>query len=257
MASSSLTFARHDPWTIGIVDGVVKSARKWPRDIGQGPCRARENGRQSERDPAGPLDSAIQLQRRKGNAMKAFQLQEFGGPDALRPRRASPTRSPGPGQVLVRVRAVSLNYRDLLMSQRHVQPQAEASHRSRFRRGRRSRRDRGRASPGSSRATGSSPASCPTGWTARPTTRKRARRWEAAAPACWPSWPSCPSTGCSPFPPHLTSRGSRHLALRGRDRMERPGRPAAESSPATRSSSRAPAASRSSRSSSHGWPAHA
>ena len=44
--------------------------------------------------------------------MKAFQLQEFGGPDALRPVIA-PRPGPGPGQVLVRLRAVSLNYRDL------------------------------------------------------------------------------------------------------------------------------------------------
>ena len=47
--------------------------------------------------------------------MKAFQLQEFGGPDALRPA-VVPDPVPGPGQVLLRLRAVSLNYRDLLMS---------------------------------------------------------------------------------------------------------------------------------------------
>ncbi len=47
--------------------------------------------------------------------MKAFQLQEFGGPDALRPAEL-PDPMPGPGQVLIRVRAVSLNFRDLLMS---------------------------------------------------------------------------------------------------------------------------------------------
>jgi NADPH:quinone reductase-like Zn-dependent oxidoreductase len=46
--------------------------------------------------------------------MKAFQLQALGGPDALKlVELGDPT--PGPGQVLVRVRAVSLNYRDLLM----------------------------------------------------------------------------------------------------------------------------------------------
>jgi NADPH:quinone reductase-like Zn-dependent oxidoreductase len=47
--------------------------------------------------------------------MKAFQLQEFGGPDALKPAvLADPVA--GPGEVLIRLRAVSLNYRDLLMS---------------------------------------------------------------------------------------------------------------------------------------------
>jgi NADPH:quinone reductase-like Zn-dependent oxidoreductase len=53
--------------------------------------------------------------------MKAFQLQEFGGADALRPAElADPV--PGPGQVLMRVRAVSLNYRDLLMSRGTYNP---------------------------------------------------------------------------------------------------------------------------------------
>jgi NADPH:quinone reductase-like Zn-dependent oxidoreductase len=47
--------------------------------------------------------------------MKAFQLQEFGGPDAIKPAEL-PDPVPGHGQVLVRMRAVSLNFRDLLMS---------------------------------------------------------------------------------------------------------------------------------------------
>jgi NADPH:quinone reductase-like Zn-dependent oxidoreductase len=47
--------------------------------------------------------------------MKAFRLHEFGGPAGLRLEEvADPT--PGPGEVLVRLRAVSLNYRDLLVS---------------------------------------------------------------------------------------------------------------------------------------------
>jgi NADPH:quinone reductase-like Zn-dependent oxidoreductase len=47
--------------------------------------------------------------------MKAYQLHEFTGPDALRLEEL-PSPSPGPGQVLLKVRAVSLNYRDLLIS---------------------------------------------------------------------------------------------------------------------------------------------
>src|SRR5271170_2004665 len=47
--------------------------------------------------------------------MKVFQLHEFGGPDGLRPADVSDP-VPGPCQVLIRIRAVSLNYRDLLMS---------------------------------------------------------------------------------------------------------------------------------------------
>ena len=47
--------------------------------------------------------------------MKAYRLHEFTGPDALR-REQLPSPSPGPGQVLIKVKAVSLNYRDLLIS---------------------------------------------------------------------------------------------------------------------------------------------
>jgi NADPH:quinone reductase-like Zn-dependent oxidoreductase len=46
--------------------------------------------------------------------MKAFQFHEFGGPDALRCEDV-PNPTPGPGEVLIRVAAVSLNYRDLMM----------------------------------------------------------------------------------------------------------------------------------------------
>jgi len=47
--------------------------------------------------------------------MKAFRLHEFGGPSALKLDEV-PQPTPGPGEVLVRVRAVSLNYRDLMIA---------------------------------------------------------------------------------------------------------------------------------------------
>jgi NADPH:quinone reductase-like Zn-dependent oxidoreductase len=47
--------------------------------------------------------------------MKAYQLTAMTGPDALRLVEL-PEPKPAPGQVLVRVRATSLNYRDLLVS---------------------------------------------------------------------------------------------------------------------------------------------
>jgi len=47
--------------------------------------------------------------------MRGYRLHEYGGPDALR-REELPDPAPGPGQVLVRIKAASLNYRDLLVS---------------------------------------------------------------------------------------------------------------------------------------------
>lgn len=46
--------------------------------------------------------------------MKTYRIQAFGGVDGLQLDEL-PIPSPGPGQVLVRVRAASLNYRDLLV----------------------------------------------------------------------------------------------------------------------------------------------
>lgn len=46
--------------------------------------------------------------------MKRYELHDTKGIESLRPAEVT-TPKPGPGQVLVRVRAVSLNYRDLLV----------------------------------------------------------------------------------------------------------------------------------------------
>jgi NADPH:quinone reductase-like Zn-dependent oxidoreductase len=47
--------------------------------------------------------------------MKAYQFTQFNGPEGLT-LTDLPEPTPGPGQVLIRVRAVSLNYRDLLVA---------------------------------------------------------------------------------------------------------------------------------------------
>lgn len=47
--------------------------------------------------------------------MKVYRLQEFSGPDGWKLEDA-PSPKPGPGEVLVRMRAASLNFRDLMIS---------------------------------------------------------------------------------------------------------------------------------------------
>src|SRR5262249_11790211 len=51
----------------------------------------------------------------KGLPMKAYRLHDFGGPAGLRLEDV-PAPTLGPAEVLVRIRAVSLNYRDLLIA---------------------------------------------------------------------------------------------------------------------------------------------
>lgn len=46
--------------------------------------------------------------------MKAFRLHDFSGPDAWR-LEDLPSPKPGPGEVLVRVKAASINFRDLMI----------------------------------------------------------------------------------------------------------------------------------------------
>ena len=47
--------------------------------------------------------------------MKAYQIQSYGGMDGLIQTDLPEPPTPGPGQIAVRVRAVSLNYRDLMI----------------------------------------------------------------------------------------------------------------------------------------------
>src|SRR5215470_363661 len=48
-----------------------------------------------------------------GSKLKAYELQDPGGVDAMM-LVEKPVPAPGPGQVLVKLKAVTINYRDLL-----------------------------------------------------------------------------------------------------------------------------------------------
>lgn len=48
--------------------------------------------------------------------MRAYELAALIGPAGLRLNESRPTPKPGPGEVMVKLRAASLNYRDLLVS---------------------------------------------------------------------------------------------------------------------------------------------
>ena len=47
--------------------------------------------------------------------MRGYRIHAFGGPDALRCEELTAS-TPGPGEVLVRIRAAAINYRDLLVA---------------------------------------------------------------------------------------------------------------------------------------------
>ena len=53
--------------------------------------------------------------------MRVFEIQDSFGLDNLRSSER-PDPAPGPGQVLLKMRSVSLNYRDLLMVRGHYNP---------------------------------------------------------------------------------------------------------------------------------------
>ena len=228
------------------IAGRAGKGLAWPRKMEENETvLAARSSRNDKPDPA-----------TKGHAMKAFQLQEFGGPDALKPAElADPV--PGPGQVLIRVRSRVAQLSRPAHVPGHLQSETETADRSRSPM---VPAKSSRPAPGVTRFKPGERvvASFMPDWVDGPPDddkgtlgagrrgRRPAGRAGRAARARAASHP------VSPQP-----RRSRHLALRGGDRLECPGRRAATSSPATRSSSRAPAASRSSRFSSRGWPVRA
>jgi NADPH:quinone reductase-like Zn-dependent oxidoreductase len=75
---------------------------------------------EQNRDLNDLLQTVVSIWERRGGTMKVWQIQSFGidqlaFTDVPKPR-------PGRGQVLVKVHAVSLNYRDLLMVRGHYNP---------------------------------------------------------------------------------------------------------------------------------------
>lgn len=61
-----------------------------------------------------PADRAVDSRQGGGRTLKAYRIHEPRGVDGLAVDEL-PSPEPGPGEVLIRVRAVSLNYRDLMI----------------------------------------------------------------------------------------------------------------------------------------------
>src|SRR5690606_29992650 len=75
-------------------------------------CRLRPHRPRRRRRPADRV--APPLPPLRGDPMNAYHIQPGGGLDTLRPVTL-PDPEPGPDEVLIRVRANSLNYRDTLI----------------------------------------------------------------------------------------------------------------------------------------------
>src|SRR5581483_5245962 len=84
---------------------ITRASTTWSRPATRAPRwrnRLTARRRQRPRDPA----------KKRSQRMKVYEIERPGSIDALRPAER-PRPAPGHGQVLVRVRACSLNYRDL------------------------------------------------------------------------------------------------------------------------------------------------
>ena len=60
--------------------------------------------------------------------MKAYQIQNYGSLDGLMQTDLSEPPAPGPGQIVVKFHAVSLNYRDLMIALGQYGPGGEMPH---------------------------------------------------------------------------------------------------------------------------------
>ncbi len=60
--------------------------------------------------------------------MKAYQITQYGSLDGLTETNLPEPPAPGPGQIVVKVHAVSLNYRDLMIILGHYGPGGEMPH---------------------------------------------------------------------------------------------------------------------------------
>jgi len=67
------------------------------------------------------LEAVLALFLDESSSMKAYQIHELTGPSGLRVDDL-PEPKPGPGEVLIAVKATSLNYRDLMMVQGKYNP---------------------------------------------------------------------------------------------------------------------------------------
>ena len=97
--------------------------------------------------------------------MRAWQVSAFGIDSLEFVER--PTPAPGPGEVLVGVRAVSLNYRDLMVVKGFYNPKMRLPRIPLFRWRGRSGGQLARMSPCGNRATAWPASLCRTGWTGR------------------------------------------------------------------------------------------